>query len=277
VRRPFIGFALVSGVIDPVSGAVMRTLATVSARLPYFGPGSVALTPDGTIATVTWRTGEPGCFTHVGAVPTDGSGSLTVWGDGGTEPTVSPDGRRVAWLALSSPLCEKHELVVRTMATGAERRVTVVDNAKGFTGAYGPWWQADNAILLFNHSQAGPSPPALSVYNADAATTRPNTAPVSLGCLGGTEVVIGRPVADGTGMLTARGPGDGQPTRIELCRFDTAEPMPLITTPTWTVLAKLNRGGTKLLLIDSKRALSTATLDGVITPVSSGSFIDAAW
>jgi hypothetical protein len=261
-------------VLDPLNGSVLRTLATVASRMPFLGPSDVTLSADRKLAIVSWRTGEPGCFTRIGALPTDGSGSLVEWGDGGTSPTVSPDGRRIAWLALSAPLCEKQELVVRTLATGAERRVTVVDNAKGFTGAYGPWWRTDNATLLFGYLNTVRSTAALSVYDADTAALRPKTEPVVLGCL---QAYVGRPLPDGTGVLVAGDVIDGQPTLVELCRFDQPDRTSSLVTPPWTLGASLNRGGTRLLVGDLKGALSTATLDGTTTPLSNGPFLAAAW
>jgi hypothetical protein len=115
-------------------------------------------------------------------------------------------------------------------------------------------------------------------FNADTATRRSDAGSIDLSCSnGGNDVLIPRPTRDGSGLIVARGPGYGQPTRIERCQFGVREPALLVTTPGWTLLAKQSSDGTRLLLGDQEGALSIATLDGSITPLSAGPFIDAAW
>jgi hypothetical protein len=209
-----------------------------------------------------------------GAVPTDGSGSLVEWGDGGTSPVVSPDGQRVTWLSLSSPICEKQELVVRTISSGEERRSIVGGGSAGFAGARGPWWEADNTIL-FSYADTGT---AVLAYRSDTLARLPGEKTRVLGCLvGDNEVVGSRPMPDGTGVIISRSFGDGHPTSIERCRFDHPVSMLLATTPTWTFGATLNRDGERLLLIGIDGAISIATANGAVTALSAGPYLSAAW
>jgi hypothetical protein len=156
--------------------------------------------------------------------------------------------------------------------------VTVIDNnSRGFGGANGPWWRADSKSLLFSYADTGSSPPSVSSYNADSETYRPNAEPLKLGCLGGDGIFVTRPLPDGTGVLVGRGEGDGQPTRIERCRFESGESSLLFITPNLTMNAQMNRAGSKVLLGDIDGVLSISTLDGSIRPLSTGPYVSASW
>jgi hypothetical protein len=265
-------------VIDPATGTVVRTLANVVVRYPGVGPGSVSLTPDGTLAVVSWRTAEPGCWTQVGAVPTDGSGSLIDWGQGGTEPVVSPDGRRVAWLAASSPDCAKQELVVRSIESGSERRIVMADGASSFYGGGGPWWRDDNNTLVFNPNELGNAAPTVLAFDASKAQRRSDAGTIALACFNeGDFAFWARPTPDGAGLIVERLTAENGSTRIELCPFVGAAPKLLFTVPSRMPLARMNRSGTKLLLGDDDGSLSISTMDGTITPLSVGPYYDASW
>jgi hypothetical protein len=96
-----------SVVVLSADGAVVRTLVPAQAGATTTG---VTVSPDGATAWVARSVPAPGIW----RVPTDGSAAATQVATG-TSPEAGPDGASLAY-------ADGHEVVIRTLAGGAERR-----------------------------------------------------------------------------------------------------------------------------------------------------------
>lgn len=96
-------------------GQVRRVLATEETeRL-----GDVALSPDGASVYYARRTGESWCDAEVVRQPVDGGQPEVI--AAGAVPAASPDGTALAYSTAAAYACGDPRVVVRDLATGAER------------------------------------------------------------------------------------------------------------------------------------------------------------
>ncbi len=139
----------VGGVLAASGPAVAAPRAmTVSDLITTARVASPALSPDGrkVIYSVTTTDGESGSrVAHLWIVPLDGSApprQLTGGDKGESDPTFSPDGRQLAFIADRNGTAQVH---IMSLDGGEARRLTSVA-----TGAQGPLrWSPDGARLAF--------------------------------------------------------------------------------------------------------------------------------
>ena len=122
------GFALAGGKLAGKGAALTGSLVGDTPSKPFGGSEEIALSPDG--RTVYFALREAGRIEPLStnldifAVPTDGSAppvNLTDANDGTDNlPTVSPDGRTLAYFAMARPGYEadRQVLMLRDLATG---------------------------------------------------------------------------------------------------------------------------------------------------------------
>lgn len=116
-------------VVDSADGSVVRVLVPAGReRADAIPPaGSVALTPDGRVVYFARAGGAGSCGT-IHRVPVAGGAEELV--AQGVTPAVSPDGTKLAYVAHEPEAapegqgCRLHRLVIRDLATGAERFTT---------------------------------------------------------------------------------------------------------------------------------------------------------
>ena len=268
-------------VVDAASGKVVRELASVRTGVGV-GPSSVTLTPDRRTAIVSWNTGEPGCFNRVGSVPLDGNAPLVEWGDGGTPPTVSPDGAHVAWLAASQGDCANQEIVVRTLATGAERQITISTGVNGYNGGVGPWWQPDNRTVVLRKKSSSPDEgfddDALTFDTTKASRLADSNGTVDTSCVGnGLGGYFSTQPPEGGGILTPNADSVTSPATITLCRFGERNPETLLTLDTYARYATSDRSGHHFLLLDSPGNLTIASATEPPVAVPGHTYQSVAW
>lgn len=266
-------------VVDLATGTTIRQLAKVETGYPAKGPSGVALTPDRRLAIVVWNEQEH-CAQRIGVVPTDGSASLVPWGPG-SQPTINPDGTKVAWNARPDR-CSRRELVVRDVASGDERTIVLGYDEKTVnkTAGVGPWWQ-DNTNLVFVLSKADPSPAykrdALR-FNSATATKASDASRVGVACLpADVSAIFAQPTPTGDGLVISYPNPSGRGVVIAVCRYGSARPQALFTTPTPVFSAAFNKAGSGLLLLGQDGAVSTVTRAGQVTSATPGPFQSVAW
>jgi hypothetical protein len=259
-------------VLDVRDGHEMRQLTTVPVNIGT-GPSGVLLTPDRTQAIIWWSTAEPGCFEQLGMIRIDGSGGTKSLGKG-TAPTLSPDGRRLAWREITDPDCANQSLVIRDLATGAERRI----DASGQSGysPRGPWWK-DNRTLVFadaNQPLTGTAVASVAL-DADQARTLADGKPTSFACttesaalafasqpFGSTDLIV--TTLDTTG-------------RILRCSFDGSAPIQLATSDEFFYSARPDATTEHFLCITRDNALVEVTPGSPPRTIAAGKFQSAAW
>jgi dipeptidyl aminopeptidase/acylaminoacyl peptidase len=134
VRSRLFGFAIVGGKLSGKGAPLTGTLVGDTPSKPFGGAEEIAFSPDGRTVFFTLR--EAGRIEakstnlDIFEVPSDGSGApvnLTDANDAtDTLPTVSPDGRTLAYVAMARPTYEadRQVLMLRDLATGQVRPVT---------------------------------------------------------------------------------------------------------------------------------------------------------
>lgn len=259
-------------VLDVRTGHEVRQLTSVPVNVGT-GPSGVLLTPDRTKAIVWWSTAEPGCFDELGMIRVDGRRSMEPLGQG-TAPTLSPDGRRLAWREITDPDCVPQALVIRELATGAERRINVSSQA-GYSPR-GPWWK-DSRTLVFadaNLPLTGTAVAAVAL-DADHARTLADGTPTTFACttesaalafgtqpLGSSDLVV--TTLDDTG-------------RILRCSFDGSAPIPLGTSGVFLYSARPDATAQHFLCVTRDNALVEVTPGTPPRAIASGKFQSAAW
>ena len=268
-------------VLDASTGAVVRQLAQIRVAYPATGPSGVVLTPDRRMAVVSWNEGEFCGAQRVGAVPTDGSAALVLWGPG-DQPVVSPDGQRAAWTAIDVD-CYHRSLVVHDVGSGAEHSIALADDEASASAlrATGPWWQSDDNTLVYAQMPPDPSSEYSSTaltFDASRATKRSDASPLRLGCVTpGMDPVFARQTPTGDGLVLARSDPSGGATAIVRCRFGADEGEVLLTTDLAVLVAQFDRDAATLLLLTWDGAVGMAAPGGVARVVAMGPFQSVAW
>lgn len=138
--RPIVASRLSRIVLlDASDGDELCTLASLAARIESVL--DVEVTPDG--RTVYFSTGGLGHCGSIYSIEIEG-GPIRGVARGGYSPSVSPDGRKLAYDASYACGDRRHRVVVRDIATGAEREWIGTRE-----GGYGnPKWAPDPRFLI---------------------------------------------------------------------------------------------------------------------------------
>lgn len=264
-------------VVLDASGRDLRQLAEVRAGQVGVGPSNVVLTPDRTQAIVTWEVGEPGCFFRIGMVPVDGSAPLADWGEG-TTPSFSPDGRRVAWREVKDTECAGQAIVVRDLATGRERRISI-DDRSGYSPA-GPWWHSDNHTVLLgaaDQALAGSTVAALAL-DADRATSTRDGVAVSFQCDSDTiALAFANQVVGSSDLIVAASGSRDTGYPIVQCTLDGSPPRELVRAPVFIFGARPDERGRRFLAISRDSKLIEIRSGAPPRRLSSELFQSATW
>lgn len=258
------------------SGHEVRQLAKIRAGQIGVGPSNVVLTPDRTQAIVSWEVGEPGCFFQIGMVPVDGSGSLATWGEG-TSASFSPDGARVAWREVQGPDCTGQAIVIRDLASGRERRISVNDRS-GYIPA-GPWWRDNRTVLLGSANQAlnGSTVHAVAL-DVDRATSIRDGLTTSFQCTSNTTALaFASQVFSSSALIVAAFRDSHVDIPILQCLLDGSPPHELTRSPVFVYGARPDRKGQHFLAITQQSKLVEITTGAPVRTLSSELFQSAAW
>jgi dipeptidyl aminopeptidase/acylaminoacyl peptidase len=172
VRSRLFGFGVVNGKLTGPGLALTGQLVGDTPSKPFGGGEEVAFSPDG--RTVYFALREAGRMEakstnlDIFAAPSDGTGApvnLTDANDGMDNlPTVSPDGRTLAYFAMARPTYEadRQVLMLRDLASGQTRALT-----QGWDRSVGSIeWAKDGRSLLVTAEDTLEQP----VFRVDAAT-----------------------------------------------------------------------------------------------------------
>jgi dipeptidyl aminopeptidase/acylaminoacyl peptidase len=172
VRSRIFAFPIVAGKVTGAGVPVTGALVGDSPSKPFGGGEEVDVSPDG--RTVYFALREAGRIEptstnlDIFAAPADGSAQPTnlTAGNDGTDnlPTLSPDGRRLAWFAMARAGYEadRQVLMVRDLATGQTRAVTA--NWDRSVGSIA--WTKDGRSMLVTAEDVLEAP----VFRVDVAT-----------------------------------------------------------------------------------------------------------
>ncbi len=168
---------------DLAAGKATDLMAAMSADCPtkpFGGAEDFALSPDGKV--VIFSAKDMGAHPSAEAwstnydlfeVPLDGSAAprrITTNPAWDAQPRFSPDGRALAYLAMSRPGYEadRFEIVVRELATGSERKFTLRadDSPRGDRSPGSLAWSRDGKVLLVTADHLGQG----AVFAVDAST-----------------------------------------------------------------------------------------------------------
>jgi dipeptidyl aminopeptidase/acylaminoacyl peptidase len=174
VRSRLFGFAIVNGRVTGPGVALTRSLVGDTPSKPFGGGEETAISRDG--RTVYFALREAGRIEPLStnldifAAPSDGSASptnLTEANDATDNlPTVSPDGRTLAYVAMARPGYESDRQVVmlRDLASGTVRPLTQAwDRSVGSIA-----WAPDGRSLLVTTGEVLEHP----IYRVDVASGR---------------------------------------------------------------------------------------------------------
>jgi len=172
VRSRLFTFAVAAGKLVGAGVPVEGNLVGDTPSKPFGGPEELAFSPDGRTLYFTLREAgriEPlSTNLDIFAVPSDGSAApvnLTAANQGtDTLPAVSPDGRTLAYAAMSRPGYEadRQVLTLRDLATGKTRALTAGwDRSVGSIA-----WSRDGKTLLVTAEDTLEQP----VFRVEAAT-----------------------------------------------------------------------------------------------------------
>ena len=134
VRSRLFGFAVQDGKLAGPGVALTGNLIGDTPSKPFGGGEEIAFSPDGRTVYFALReagrTEELSTNLDIFAVPTDGSSAPTNLTDANDAtdnlPTISPDGRTLAYFAMARPTYEadRQVLMLRDLATGKVRPLT---------------------------------------------------------------------------------------------------------------------------------------------------------
>lgn len=237
-------------------------------EVPIVAEGSpIAVTPDGKDAYVVQGNGNEGCIGHsilrlpVGAGARGGDQVAT----GATDPTVSPDGRYLAYLHCLPGEVRAHEIVLRDLTTGEQR----------VTGA------AVNAAFVHHLEFAADSRHVfVSTYVDKIASPRLYEIDVVAG-----EPVPGRDlgvVSDVQGWVAVRGmTGEylgvkGTPPSVLAMRLPPWTARPIFTVPNTPTLVVSDRSGRHILAVVGHSLFRWSEGETEATKIADG-VIGAAW
>jgi len=172
VRSRLFGFAVAGGKLSGSGVPLTGKLVGDTPSKPFGGAEEIAFSPDGRTVYFTLREAgriEPKSTNmDIFQVPSDGSAppvNLTDANDAtDTLPTVSPDGRTLAYAAMARPTYEsdRQVLMLRDLATGRTRALT-----QGWDRSVGSIeWARDGKSLLVTAGDTLEEP----VFRVDAAT-----------------------------------------------------------------------------------------------------------
>jgi dipeptidyl aminopeptidase/acylaminoacyl peptidase len=174
VRSRIFSFPIEGGKVTGAGTPVTGTLVGDTPSKPFGGGEEIAISPDGKMAYFALR--EAGRIeaksTNLDsfAAPADGSApptNLTPDNDGTDNlPTLSPDGRRLAWFAMARPTYEadRQVLMVRDLGTGQARAVTADwDRSVGSIA-----WSRDGKSIIAEAQDTLETP----LFRIDVATGR---------------------------------------------------------------------------------------------------------
>jgi dipeptidyl aminopeptidase/acylaminoacyl peptidase len=172
VRSRIFSFPIVNGEVTGAGVPVTGALVGDTPSKPFGGGEEIDISPDG--KTVYFALREAGRIEakstnlDIFSAPADGSAqptNLTADNDGTDNlPTLSPDGRRLAWVSMARPGYEsdRNVLKVRDLATGQVRALTQVwDRSVGSIA-----WAKDGKSILVTAEDTLEQP----VWRVDAAT-----------------------------------------------------------------------------------------------------------
>jgi dipeptidyl aminopeptidase/acylaminoacyl peptidase len=165
---------------DPATGVakdLMPAMDADSPGKPFGGSEDYAVSPDGkTVVFAARDAGREEAWStnfDLYAVPIDGAAAprkITTNPAWDAQPRFSPDGTRLAYLAMSRPGFEadRYRVVVRDWATGAERSfdLRAGGSPRGDRSPAEITWSADGRELLLTADHVGQHP----VFAMDAAT-----------------------------------------------------------------------------------------------------------
>lgn len=134
-------------VVRDKSANEIRELSRVQVGLGI-GPGDAFVGIDHKTVIATWTQAEPGCWFRIGTVPVDGSAPVALRGSG-TAAVLSPNGESVAWFEASDGDCKEQALVIRKIATGAERRHPLTHTAASFITPNLRWNNNRTVVLVW--------------------------------------------------------------------------------------------------------------------------------
>lgn len=209
--------------LDPATGITADT-----PTLPFGGPEDIAFTPDGTAVYFTARLANAAEPTSTnldiyvseldGAPPT-----LVTPGNAATDtaPTISPDGRHLAWLAMDRPTYEADRLSVRLLDlfTGKSRNLTA-DTDLSFGSIA---WTADGKSLIATAQKVLDTP----AFQIDIATGKVT----ELNLMAGNEAHIGNVTPLPGGRLLFTRDSIGSPSELYLSeRLRQARPLTDVAT-----------------------------------------------
>ena len=172
VRSRLFGFAVANGRLAGKGAVLTGALVGDTPSKPFGGSEEIALSPDGRTAYFALREAgrtEPlSTNLDIFAAPTDGSAppaNLTDANDGTDNlPTISPDGRTLAYFAMARPGYEadRQVLMLRDLASGTVRPLTQAwDRSVGSIE-----WAKDGKSLLVTAEDTLEQP----IFRIDAAT-----------------------------------------------------------------------------------------------------------
>jgi dipeptidyl aminopeptidase/acylaminoacyl peptidase len=176
---------------------LMPAMNADSPGKPFGGPEEYGISPDGkTIVFTAKDVGREEAWStnyDLFRVPSDGSAApakITTNPAWDAQPVFSPDGRTLAYLAMSRAGYEadRYDIVFRDWASGRERKVTlrVDDTPRGDRSASGPFWSADGSQLFCTADHIGQQ----SIFAVDVATGKSRIV-VEQGTLVSPQVVPG--------------------------------------------------------------------------------------